>query len=77
MERALARSREQRIGYLRGSYGEDQPGTLFVSKIGRDFRLSDGSKTHLCHPSVRDIDGVKREAMLVFHLNEAVFEGSG
>ncbi len=72
----MARSREQRIGYLRGSYGADRPGTLSVSKAGRDYRLSDGSKDHLCHPSVRDIEGVKREALLVFHLKDATFEGA-
>ncbi len=45
-----------------------------VSKIGRDYRIGCGFKDHLCHPSVRDIEGVRREALLVFDVRDAIYQ---
>lgn len=45
-----------------------------VSKIGRDYRIGCGFKDHLCHPSVRDIEGVRREALLAFDVRDAIYQ---
>lgn len=45
-----------------------------VSKIGHDYRIGCGFKDHLCHPSVRDIEGVRREALLVFDVRDATYQ---
>lgn len=70
----MARRKEQRIGYLRGRAGDGTEAVVSVSKIGRDYRIGYGFKDHLCHPSVRGVESVKREAFLVFGVREAVFE---
>jgi hypothetical protein len=70
----MARSKEKRIGYLRGTMPDGSEAVISVSNVGRDYRIGCGFKDHLCHPSVRDIDGVKREALLVFDLRNAVYE---
>lgn len=70
----LARSKEKRIGYLQGKAADGSDAVVSVSKVGRDYRIGCGFKDHLCHPSVRDIDGVKREALLVFHVRDAVYQ---
>lgn len=36
--------------------------------------LGCGFKDHLCHPSVRDIEGVRREALLVFDVRDAIYQ---
>lgn len=46
---------------------------MTVCKVGRDYRILWAGKDHLCRPSVRDMDGVKREALLVFNVRNAVF----
>lgn len=69
----MARSKEQRIGYLRGKLSDGSESVVSVSKVGRDYRIGCGFKDHLCHPSVRDINGVKREALLVFNVRDAVY----
>lgn len=69
----MARSKEQRIGYLRGRLSDGSESVVSVSKVGSDYRIGCGFKDHLCHPSVRDIDGVKREALLVFNMLDAVY----
>lgn len=70
----MVRSREQRLGYLRGNAADGTAAVVSVSKIGRDYQIGYGNRDHLCHPSVRDIEGVKREALLVFHIQNPVFE---
>jgi hypothetical protein len=70
----LARSKEKRIGYLRGKLFNGGGAVVSVSKVGRDYWIGCGFKDHLCHPSVRDIEGVKREGLLVFHVRDAVYE---
>jgi len=70
----VARSKEQRLGYLRGEATDGTKAVVSVSKTGRDYRIGYGHKDHLCHPSVRDIEGVNREALLVFHVRNSVFE---
>ena len=72
----MARRKEQRIGYLRGKIRDDTEAVVSVSKIGRDYRIGYGLKDHLCHPSVRGIESVKREAFLVFGVRDAVFEAN-
>ena len=37
-----------------------------ASKVGRNYTFAYAFKDHLCHPSVRHIEGVKREALLFF-----------
>jgi hypothetical protein len=69
----MARSKEQLIGRMHGTLSDGAPIMVRVYKKGRDYRLS-GPRDHLCHPSVKDIEGVKREALLVFHLKNGVFE---
>lgn len=70
----MARSKEKRIGYLRGKGPEGTEVVVSVSKIGRDYRIGCGLKDHLCHPSVRDIEGVRREALLVFDVHDATYQ---
>lgn len=45
-----------------------------VSKIGRDYRIGYGFKDHLYPPSVRDIEGVRCEALLVFDVDDAIYQ---
>ncbi|WP_106639773.1 hypothetical protein [Allosphingosinicella vermicomposti] len=71
----MARSKEQLIGRLHGETSGGDPMMVRIYKTGRSYRLS-GARDHLCHPSVKDIEGVKREALLVFHLKNGVFEPS-
>lgn len=70
----MARPMEQRLGYLRGDTADGTAAVVSVSKIGYDYRIGYGNRDHLCHPSVRDIEGVKREALLVFHVQNMIFE---
>lgn len=67
----MARSDEKRVGYLRGKTLDGREAVVSVSKIGRDYRISYGFKDRLCHPSVRDIEGVRHEALLVFDVRDA------
>lgn len=54
--------------------GEDSSGNLdrvWVYKKDSSYYLSGSgtsARTHLCHPSVRDHEGIKREIFLVFRL---------
>ncbi|HUD41913.1 MAG TPA: hypothetical protein VMR06_07915 [Dokdonella sp.] len=46
------------------------PDSVWVYKQGGSYYLSSfgvSGRTHLCHPSVRDQEGIKREILLVFH----------
>lgn len=70
----MARSKEKRVGYLRGKSTDGNDVVVSVSKIGRDYRIGCGFKDHLCHPSVRDIEGVRREALLVFDVRDAIYQ---
>lgn len=70
----MARAKEQRLGYLRGETGDGSSAVVSVSKRGRDYRIGFGDRDHLCHPSVRSIEAVKREALLVFHVRNTVFD---
>lgn len=70
----MARPKEVRLGYLRGELADGNVAIVTVSKIGRDYRISYGNGRHLCHPSVRGIEDVKREAMLVYDVRNAVFD---
>lgn len=69
----MVRSKEQRLGVLVGENSGGGEAIVTVIKAGRDYRIRCGSGDHLCHPSVRDIEGVKREALLVFHVRNAIF----
>ena len=41
--------------------------SVYVYKSGRSIWISAGnSREHLCHPSVRSVESVKREIFLVF-----------
>lgn len=42
------------------------PTTIWVYTAGRSFYIATQSQEHLCHPSVTDMSGVKREIALVF-----------
>jgi len=70
---SMARANERLIGKL---YSDDLevPDVVWVYKAGRDYRITHGSSSHLCHPSVRDIEAVKRESFLVFHVKARMFE---
>ena len=70
----MVRAKEQRLGYLRGETGDGVAAVVSVLKRGRDYRIGFGDRDHFCHPSVRSIETVKREALLVFHVRDAVFE---
>jgi hypothetical protein len=64
---------EQRVGVLIGENAGGGEAIVTVLRTGRDYRIRCGSRDHLCHPSVRDIEGVKREALLVLNVRNAVF----
>lgn len=70
----MARAKEKQIGYLRGIDLDGEEATVSVSKVGREYRIGHGFKNHLCHPSVRDIAGVRREALLVFGIRNADYQ---
>ena len=72
----MARSKEKQIGYLRGKISDGTEAVVSVSKIGRDYRIGCGFKDHLCHPAVQYIDGVRREALLVFDIRDAIFQST-
>lgn len=69
----MARSKEVWLGYLRGQTADGAEAMVRVSKIGRDFRIGYGDRSHLCHPSVRNIEAAKRETFLVFHVRASEF----
>lgn len=64
----MVSAREQSLGTYRGTVADDQPVLISISKKGGSFYISDGQRRHLCHPSVRDLEGAKREAALVFQV---------
>lgn len=70
----MACSNEKRVGYLRGKTSDGNEAVVGVSKIGRHYRISYGFKDRLCHPSVRDIEAVRREALLVFDIRDATYQ---
>jgi hypothetical protein len=70
----MARAKARRLGYLRGETADGAPVVVSISKAGRDYRIGCGDRDHLCHPSVRSIEAVKREALLVFHVRNASYE---
>lgn len=46
------------------------PKRIWVHKQGRSYYLSGSTpaeRPHLCHPSVGDHEGIKREILLVYH----------
>jgi len=66
--------KEPLIGYLRGEYANGAEALISVYKAGRTYRLSGPGAPHLCHPSIRDIEEVKREAFHVYGVWRSVFE---
>lgn len=66
--------KKQLVGYLRGQLADGSEAIVRVSKIGKDYRIGHDFKEHLCHPSIRNIESVKRELFLVFNVRNAVFE---
>jgi NAD(P)H-hydrate repair Nnr-like enzyme with NAD(P)H-hydrate epimerase domain len=69
----MARIKERQVGVLVGEGASGGEAIVTVRKVGRDYRIRWAGKDHLCHPSVRDMDDVKREALLVFSVRNAVF----
>jgi hypothetical protein len=69
----MGRSKEQRLGVLVGENFGGGEAIVTVSKIGRDYRIRYAGKDHFCHPSVRDMEGVKRETLLVFQVRDGTF----
>lgn len=70
----MARGSRRLLGHLRGTDHAGAAALVTVSKAGREYWISHDGHSHLCHPSVRDIEGVKREAVLVFSVTKAAFE---
>src|SRR3546814_18811272 len=70
----MARPKERRLGSLRVETKDGATAVLSISKEGRDFRIAYGHQTHLCHPSVSDINAVKRAALLVYHVTHAAID---
>ena len=68
--------REPLLGYLRGEYPNGAPAIISVYKAGRTYRL-DSTGGHLCHPSIRDIEAVKREAFHVYGIDNSHFDPVG
>jgi hypothetical protein len=62
------------IGRLHGETADGTPAMVHVYKSGRNYRIAYGLERHLCHPSVRGIETVKREAMHVFGIKNATFD---
>jgi hypothetical protein len=73
VEAGVARPKEILLGHVVGVDPEGASKRVSVYKIGREFRLSDGLRDHLCHPSVRDISKVPAEASLVFRVRQGKF----
>jgi hypothetical protein len=69
----MARTKRQLLGRLRNE--EDE--VVWVYKAGRSYQISHQGREHLCHPSVRSLEGARREAMLVFHVKVPLFEAAG
>lgn len=53
-------------GEMQGEDRDGNPKSLAVYKSGRTWKLSTGTFTHMCHPSRRDLEGVRIEAIVVF-----------
>ncbi len=70
----MASGRFQIVGYLRGVDADGSSTTVTVTKKGREYRIGHGFNDHLCHPSIRDIEAVKRETFLVYRIKDTVFE---
>jgi hypothetical protein len=66
--------KERLIGYLRGEYANGLSTVISVYKAGAGYRLGGPGRPHLCHPSVRSIEAVKREAFHVYDLRNAEFD---
>lgn len=69
----MARSKKQLIGKWVDAGGD----FAWVYKSGRSFYLSHGGHEHLCHPSVRNLEDTKREAMLVYQFKAVSFASAG
>ena len=69
----MPRSKERKLGVLVGQNAAGDVAIVTVLKAGRDYRIRYGGEDHLCHPSVRDLPGVGREALLVFGVRDPVF----
>jgi hypothetical protein len=69
----VARSKERKLGVLVGANAGGGEAIVTVIKVGRNYRFRHAAKDHLCHPSVRNLEGVRREALLVFGIRDAVF----
>lgn len=69
--------REPLLGYLRGEYANGSPAIVSVYKAGRTYRLDGPGRPHLCHPSVRGIEAVRREAFHVYGIDNSRFEPIG
>jgi hypothetical protein len=64
--------RARKLLYIaEGMNTEGEPSKVWVYKEGRSYYLSGSGmlgREHLCHPSVKDRDGVRREIFLVYQV---------
>ncbi|QDC36463.1 hypothetical protein [Sphingobium fuliginis] len=47
----------------------DDGDVVWVSKGGGDYWISHAGQDHICHRSAASLQGARREALLVFHVN--------
>jgi hypothetical protein len=66
----MARAGKKLVAYLRNEDGD----VVRVSKGGRNYWITYADKDHICHPSVGSVQGAKREALLVFHVDVPIYE---
>lgn|GEM_PF-6296290 len=70
----MARERARLIGKLYCDPLAEDSAIIWVYEKGRYFEIRYGEKSHLCHAIVKDIEHVKQEAFLVFHVKAELFE---
>jgi hypothetical protein len=70
----VARANEQLVARAHGLNMKGETEFVSIYRKGGSWILNRDFQRKVCHPSVRDMDGVKREIALVYHLREVQLE---
>lgn len=70
----MASPKDIKIGIYSGQDTEGNAATVHVYRSGRGYSIQYDGKSHHCHPSITDIDLVRREIYHVFYVDTPTFE---
>lgn len=70
----MAKAKEVKIGRYLGHDNEGKPVTVHLYRSGSGYSIQYDGKSHHCHPSITDIDLVRREIYHVFYVDTPTFE---